>query len=117
MRPIDADVLYKKACDLEAQAFYYTDKLSHDEEKVEEWRRWSTILAERTAFKYDVNSAPTIKPELKIGRWMISYGDHEAFGTRPYFMFCSECNRITAYEYNYCPNCGAYMKGEQDGSD
>ena len=25
---------------------------------------------------------------------------------------CSICGRITAHEYNYCPNCGARMDGD-----
>ena len=67
MRLIDADALYEKASDLEAQALDYTVKISNDEEKREEWLRWSAILAERSAFKHDVNDAPTIEPGP---RWM-----------------------------------------------
>ena len=63
MRLVDADTLYEKACDLEAQALDYAVKISNDEEKREEWLRWSAILAERTAFKNDVYDAPTAKPE------------------------------------------------------
>ena len=63
MRLIDGDALYEKASDLEAQALDYTVKISNDEEKREEWLRWSAILAERTAFKHDVYDAPTIEPE------------------------------------------------------
>lgn len=28
---------------------------------------------------------------------------------------CSECRRRTAIAENYCPNCGAYMMGENNG--
>ena len=63
MRLIDADALYEKASDLEAQALDYAVKISNDEEKREEWIRWSAILAERTAFKNDVYNAPTAEPE------------------------------------------------------
>lgn len=73
-RLIDGDALYEKASDLEAQALDYAVKISNDEEKREEWLRWSAILAERTAFKYDVNSAPTIEPERKTGRWIETEG-------------------------------------------
>ena len=62
-RLIDGDALYEKASDLEAQALDYAVKISNDEEKREEWIRWSAILAERTAFKHDVYDAPTIEPE------------------------------------------------------
>lgn len=62
MRLVDADNLYEKACDLEAQALSYVGKIGNDESKLEEWKIWSAILAERTAFKHDVYDAPTIEP-------------------------------------------------------
>ena len=62
MRLIDADALYERACELEAQALEYVGKIIHDDEKIEEWRKWSAILNERTAFKHDVYDAPTIEP-------------------------------------------------------
>ena len=65
MRVIDADPLYEKACRLEAQALNHIEKIMHDEERTEEWKIWSAILAERTAFKHDVFDAPTIEPEYK----------------------------------------------------
>lgn len=110
MRLIDADALYAKACDLEAQAIYYTSKISREED---EWRKWSTILTERTAFKYDVNSMPTIKPEPKTGQWIEHIFDG-IMGGRPRALMCSRCNRISISAYKYCPNCGARMEG-QDG--
>lgn len=109
MRLIDADALYAKACDLEAQALDYTVKISNDEEKREEWLRWSAILAERTAFKHDVYDAPTIEPERKTGRWipvMNGRGGH----------CCNRCNGYAPSYMNgdehlsdFCPNCGANM--------
>ena len=63
MRLIDADALLERACNLEAQALAYVGKIVNDESKIEEWKKWSAILAERTAFKHDVFDAPTIEPE------------------------------------------------------
>lgn len=60
MRAIDGDPLYERACELEAQALAYVGKIANDESKIEEWRIWSAILAERTAFKHDVFDAKTI---------------------------------------------------------
>lgn len=28
---------------------------------------------------------------------------------------CSECGFVNTTRYNYCPNCGAKMKGAEDG--
>ncbi len=69
MRLIDADVLYERACELEARALSYVGKIVNDETKTEEWRIWSAILAERTAFKHDVFDAPTIE-ERNTGKWI-----------------------------------------------
>lgn len=54
---------------------------------------------------------PTIE-ERKIGKWLKAYGDHEAFGVRPFYRYCSECNESTVWAYNFCPHCGADMRGE-----
>ena len=62
-RACDADALYERACELEAQALAYVGKIANDETKIEEWRIWSAILAERTAFKHDIFDAPEVKPE------------------------------------------------------
>lgn len=62
MRLIDADALYERATTLEAQALDYVGKLIErdgDEPSVE-WKIWSAILAERTAFKHDLMDAPTV---------------------------------------------------------
>lgn len=127
MRLIDANALYEKACDLEAQALDYAVKISHDEEKREEWLRWSAILAERTAFKHDVYDAPTIEPERKTGEWIKVHG-HVTPGGDPVWK-CSECGKgvhvygiengtygadISDGQWVSCPNCGADMRGEQD---
>ena len=110
MRLIDADALYKNVCDLEAQAIDYTVKISNDEEKREEWLRWSAILAERTAFKHDVYDAPTIEPERKTGRWL------QISPARIYE--CSECAQMVMTDdiscYKYCHGCGAYMGGDDE---
>ena len=59
MRLIDADALYEKTAELEAQALYMCEKTMNDED-LTEWRRWSAVLQERSAFKFDIADAPTI---------------------------------------------------------
>ena len=50
--------------------------------------------------------------ERKKGKWKRAYLDHEAMGKRPSIFYCSACNQCIAYPVNYCPNCGADMRGE-----
>ena len=52
------------------------------------------------------------KTEQKKGEWKITYLDHVAMGERPKIFYCSVCNQCIAYPTNFCPNCGADMKGE-----
>ena len=57
-----------------------------------------------------IDTAPTIIPERKRGRWeiyIISMIDGE--GCR-----CSECGFEGASYWEFCPGCGADMRGEQN---
>ena len=64
---ISRAVLYERAVSLEAQALAYVGKLIErdGEEPSVEWKIWSAILNERTAFKHDVYDAPSAEPERK----------------------------------------------------
>ena len=68
MRLIDANALYEKTAEWETSALAYIEKLNRtplwemDEDEKAEWRRWTAILGERSAFKHDVADAPTIDP-------------------------------------------------------
>ena len=53
--------------------------------------------------------AADVRPVVR-GEWKKSYADHESFGVRPFFRYCSECHESTVYTYNFCPNCGADMR-------
>ena len=119
-RLIDADALYERACSLEAQAMDYVRKLTErDGDKVSvEWKIWSVALTERTAFKHDIFDAPTVE-ERKRGEWV---GNHEIgiFSNPDSITYkCSECGYSVYTLYgepeltNYCPNCGADMRGEE----
>ena len=59
---IDKEKLYERTAEWESQAINQVQKLMHrdDAEGKAEWRRWSAILNERTAFKYDVADAPVV---------------------------------------------------------
>ena len=55
--------------------------------------------------------APTIEPERTKGKWILDdlYYPYE-------YRFCSECGAQVKREnaWDYCPNCGADMRGEQE---
>ena len=91
MRLIDGDALMEHV---------YRDRLDNRE-----------LIAEM------VRNAPTIEPERKKGWWTPvtnGRGGH----------CCNRCNGYAPSYMNgdehlsdFCPHCGAYMGGEQDGSD
>lgn len=58
-----------------------------------------------------INEQPTVE-ERKNGRWQV---DPSGYG----FWICSDCGFVSEASgadllYNFCPNCGADMRGEQD---
>ena len=60
-----------------------------------------------------VKQMDVAQPERKRGKWEITN-----LGAVGVFDSCSECKRVVKHKapfYNYCPNCGADMRGEQDG--
>lgn len=72
MRLIDADAIYEKTAEWEARALSVIEKLNRkpfeemDSNEITEWRKWSCILNERSAFKHDVADAPTVEPQQWI---------------------------------------------------
>ena len=51
------------------------------------------------------------QPERKTGRWID--------GSIPTYAACSECGyqERYAYENNFCPHCGADMRGDKEEGD
>lgn len=49
--------------------------------------------------------------EVVHGHWTSTTEPDEQFGEMDYFK-CSVCGKLRWFETNYCPNCGAKMKGE-----
>lgn len=97
MRPIDADALMARIDDC-----VFTADMT-------------TTLAVNMACRW-IDNAPTIELERKTGRWTKAYDGNDDH------VKCTGCFKTydwisQAQYYNYCPNCGAYMGGEQDGSD
>ena len=62
---------------------------------------------------YKLQNLPSAETNRKMGKWIHDGYDHP-HGVD--WMHCSECGKRDAYlpatMTNYCPNCGAMMKGE-----
>ena len=72
--------------------------LAADEEAISEW----------------IDKQPTADVRENVrGEWRTTYLDHIAMGERPKILYCSICNQCIAYPTNYCPNCGADMRGDK----
>ena len=60
----------------------------------------------------NIDEQPTIDSECKTGQWIQLTCDSAEW------WYCSECNgRVQMNpwaKYNYCPNCGANMRSEQN---
>lgn len=54
-----------------------------------------------------IDNAKTINAEPKTGRWRVAKNK----GATRYYV-CSECDGVGDTTMNYCPNCGADMRGE-----
>ena len=67
--------------------------------------------------KTQIDNAPTITPVRKRGRWLHVEPEPEVMlGWMPWY--CSECGvGVGKHQTAFCPNCGADMRGEQDGRD
>lgn len=82
MRPIDADALIEFCAE-----------------------RWIPLNIDA------VNMQPTIQPEPKEGQWIEGKIYRDVIECN-----CSECGQLmttaASVRMNYCPNCGAKMKGE-----
>lgn len=100
MRLIDADALLE----------LYADRLEKLEERYGVYSSECGVLA--GAMKL-LEIQPTIEPERKKGQWEMKPDPYGFFEEIP---VCSECGCTTAMRktYNFCPNCGADMRGEQD---
>ena len=63
-----------------------------------------------------IRQLPSAQPERKKGKWIEAYDPFNRISGR-----CSVCGwEAHLYEddvvgMNYCPNCGADMRGEEDG--
>lgn len=117
-RYTDADALYEKTAEWEAQALHMVELHINDEDKTE-WKRWSVILTERSAFKFDIADSPTADvTEVKRGEWIVLYDEDSP---QDGIWKCSRCDYIRFVDditpMNFCPNCGADMRERREEID
>lgn len=81
----------------------------------EEWTQETTTIAEiLDSVCDDYTVLPSTQPQRIKGRWKLLPGrDDEHIR----YLHCSVCHFNGDYESNFCPNCGADMRGEQDERD
>lgn len=63
-----------------------------------------------------IKKLPSVQPQHKTGKWEEHIFDGP-MGRRPKALMCSCCNAICLFAYDYCPKCGADMRGEKNESD
>lgn len=73
--------------------------------------RQDFYLDSTTEFEEEIKALKPVTPTRKQGKWDKGYG----FPDGAYWK-CSCCNELIKVRYpmNYCPNCGAGMRGDSD---
>lgn len=56
-----------------------------------------------------INALPSAQPERKRGRWITLWRLDVLDGYQ-----CSACKAWSRFKFNFCRNCGADMRGEQE---
>lgn len=63
-----------------------------------------------------IDHAPDAQPERKKGHWIDAVIPNDSGGLP--VIVCDKCNTFFPLQFgdghNFCPNCGADMRGEQD---
>ena len=94
--------------------------------------RWlSDYLLDETrealeTINYKVGDMPSVYPERPKGKWIIKDGKEQGYdiaGVKTWYIqiMCDKCGFIKTpieghmWQYHYCPNCGADMRGEENG--
>lgn len=92
MRLIDADALF--------------------EEIFGDYNNFENVPNDLAAVAETIGNAPTIDP-VRHGRW----NRLNEWPKRTYRRLCNVCQDVAYYcgqgDYNFCPNCGARMDGEE----
>ena len=72
-------------------------------------RRASIIMNGMDLCEEAVRNQPSAQSERKKGKWIDKSG-----GIEGAWNYCSVCGEQAIDLYDFCPNCGADMRGEND---
>ena len=105
-RYIDADNLK-----LPFASYLQRGRLEKDEEVY--WGYFYNWRIDGTEIKEAINREPTADVRENVrGEWI--YGEEGTFGN-PYGHYkCSVCREIRPWRENFCPDCGADMRGDNN---
>ena len=67
------------------------------------------IIYRDVVFVKDIEVLPSADPERKKGKWIDKSG-----GIKDAWNYCSICGEQAIDLYDFCPNCGADMRGEEE---
>lgn len=67
------------------------------------------IVTSLLADKDTIDAMPTVEP--KKGKWILP-NDCAALYLDEWI--CSNCTHLISHKHNFCPNCGADMRGDSD---
>ena len=85
-------------------------------EKLEAWKKEAERINANINYTFasaimaQVNAEPTIE-ERKTGEWI------ELDFTQAWEYKCDQCGRLSDFKDNFCPNCGADMRGERNDNN
>ena len=66
-------------------------------------KRMADDYVDAAKFAEYIRTLPSAEPERKKGEWI----SHENYDE------CSKCHCLTSVGFNFCPNCGADMRGDR----
>ena len=76
----------------------------------EEWTQETTTIAEiLDSVCDDYTVLPSTQPQHMKGKWVDKSG-----GIEGAWNYCSVCGEQAIDLYDFCPNCGADMRGDDD---
>jgi len=83
-------------------------RMTEDGEVYADIKSMDMILEHNKILSNMIKQLPSAQPERKKGNWILiadGYTD---------YVKCDQCGNISYVERNFCPSCGADMRGEQD---